>query len=108
MSHPRFFFASRAFFLAVSIACAARGGEDHATSTNRHCLWKVSGPHNVVYLLGSIHVLKTDDYPLDQPIESAFTNAQVAAFETDMGKMEQPETQMAMLGKAQLPDGETL
>ena len=83
-------------------------GEDHAISTNRHCLWKVDGPHSVVYLLGSIHLLKRDDYPLDRPIETAFTNAQVAVFETDMDKLEQPEMQMTLMGKAQLPEGETL
>lgn len=74
----------------------------------RHCLWKVEGKSNTVYLLGSIHLLKESDYPLPGVIENAFTNSKVAAFETDIGEMESPEAQMKLLSKATLPPGETL
>ncbi|MDB6064894.1 MAG: GumN family protein [Pedosphaera sp.] len=68
----------------------------------------MEGKSNVVYLLGSVHVLKSEDYPLAGPIETAFTNSGIAVFETDMDAMEKPETQMKMVGKMRLPDGETL
>jgi uncharacterized protein len=77
-------------------------------TTNRHSLWKAEGSRNVVYLLGSIHLLTENDYPLAQPIESSFTNASIAVFETDIAEMERPETQLKLLTKAQLPAGETL
>ena len=32
-------------------------------------LWKVSDQDNAVYLLGSFHLLKEDDYPLSEDIE---------------------------------------
>jgi uncharacterized protein len=41
-------------------------------------------------------------------IESAFTNSQIAVFETDIDKMDDPTQQMAMLGKISLPQGQTL
>jgi uncharacterized protein YbaP (TraB family) len=80
------------------------------TSANKHTLWKVSGTNasTSVYLLGSIHLLKQTDYPLDPALESAFTNSRVVAFETDMAKMEQLDTQLSLLAKAQLPEGQTL
>ncbi len=62
----------------------------------------------MVYLLGSIHLLKSTDYPLPPVIESAFTNSQVAAFETDIGELEGPLIQLKLLSKASLPEGETL
>jgi uncharacterized protein YbaP (TraB family) len=77
-------------------------------TTTRHSLWKVQGKRNAVYLLGSVHVLKPENYPLPAVMESAFTNSPVVVFETDMGEMEKGETQMKLLGKAQLPAGETL
>ena len=73
-----------------------------------HCLWKAQGASNVVYLLGSVHLLKATDYPLPAVIESAFTNSQVVVFETDIDKLENPEGQAAMLGKISLPEGQTL
>lgn len=84
-------------------------GQDSGTSTTtRHCLWKVQGTNAPVYLLGSFHLLKAEDWPLAAPLESAYTNARIAVFETDLAKMEEPETQMKMLAKSSLPAGETL
>ncbi len=73
-----------------------------------HCLWKAQGASNVVYLLGSVHLLKAADYPLPPVIEWAFTNSQVVVFETDIDKLESPEGQAAMLSKISLPEGQTL
>lgn len=79
-----------------------------ATDSTHHSLWKVEGKHATVYLLGSVHVLKPEDYPLPRVMESAFTNAATLAFETDIGALEQLDTQMKVLSKGQLPAGETL
>jgi uncharacterized protein YbaP (TraB family) len=74
----------------------------------QHCLWKAQGASNVVYLLGTIHLLKATDYPLPAVIESAFTNSQIAVFETDLDKLESPEGQAMMMSKISLPEGQTL
>jgi len=72
----------------------------------RNSLWKVEGRTNAVYLLGSIHVLKRENYPLAAPIEAAYTNSQVLVFETDMDQMESGA--FSMMEKFMLPEGETL
>ena len=92
--------------LTVLIAPFARGQGN--TSTNLHCVWKVTGTSNTVYLVGSIHLLKPSDYPLAAAIEAAFTNSQIVAFETDIGKMEDPALQLGILGKVTLPEDQTL
>jgi len=95
--------------LAFGITLLPAGAQEIRTnSPGKHCLWQVTGQSNVVYLVGSIHLLKPEDYPLAAPIESAFTNARVAAFETDIAQMEGLEAMQQILTKAQLPDGETL
>jgi uncharacterized protein YbaP (TraB family) len=61
-----------------------------------------------VYLLGSVHVLKAENYPLPAVFENAFSNASVVVFETDIGAMMLPATQAKMMERAQLPQGQTL
>ncbi len=77
-------------------------------STNLHSLWKVEGKSNTVYLLGSIHLLKEENYPLAAPLEAAYSNSPALVFEVDPDQMENPLTQLKLLGKGKLPDGETL
>src|SRR5262249_47648942 len=74
--------------IAVIVADAAHG-EDYYGPADRgpitqHALWKVEGGRQPVYLLGSIHVLRRQNYPLERPIEDAFDEATVVAFEIDM------------------------
>jgi hypothetical protein len=92
--------------LAALIARTVAAQEIHGSSTNRHSLWKVSGEHATVYLLGSIHLFKAEDYPLAAPIERAFTNAAIAAFETDIGEMERRAMQPETLAMMMLPPGQ--
>ena len=77
-------------------------------AAGKHPLWKVSTATNSIYLLGSIHVLRKTDYPLPEVIESAFSNAPLAAFEADIDQMQDPAVAMQMLTKCLLPEGETL
>jgi uncharacterized protein len=48
-------------------------------------LWEVRGGGEVLYLLGSVHLLRPEVYPLDEAIYDAFDEAQVVAFELDLG-----------------------
>jgi uncharacterized protein YbaP (TraB family) len=109
MKSRRHFLPSVLLLLVLGfVASAPAQPRPASASTNRHSLWKVEGAKSTVYLLGSIHFLTEDDYPLPQPIESAFTNASIVVFETDIAAMDKPETQMKMATKAQLPAGESL
>jgi uncharacterized protein YbaP (TraB family) len=94
--------------LALAVVLPLRGQSAGTNATELHPLWKVQGRTNTVYLLGSIHLLKKEDYPLARPIEAAFEASSVVAFETDMEEMQKPQTQFRLLSKAGLPDGKTL
>ena len=111
MRHPRTLFSALIAFLALSIS-QLPAQESHtlakSTQSGRHCLWKVQGDSNVVYLLGSIHLLRESDYPLPQVMDSAFTNSQIAVFEMDIDKANDPAASLALLSKATLPEGKTL
>lgn len=94
-----------AFLLVWAGSCLAQEAPAPAA---RHCLWRIQGQRNTLYLLGSIHVLKRSHYPLADPIEAAFTNSQVVAFETDFAKMEKPSLQDHLADQARLPAGVSL
>jgi uncharacterized protein len=96
------FLAVLCFSFSVSAQPAA------SAAGNRRSLWKVQGQSNSVYLLGSVHVLKKAHYPLAGPIEAAFSNSAIAAFETDIAALDDPSSAMKLLAKSQLPAGETL
>ncbi|MFS8136850.1 MAG: TraB/GumN family protein [Thermomonas sp.] len=64
-------------------------------SNKRPLLWKVSDADNSVYLLGSFHLLKPDDYPLPAEVDRAFDDAESLLFEVDPRDMNSPETMVA-------------
>lgn len=96
------------FLIALCFAPAVFSQQARPQTATRLTLWKVEGRHCALYLLGSMHLLKAEDYPLPAPMEAAFTNSPIAVFETDVAAMEDPQVQMKLLNRAQLPEGETL
>jgi uncharacterized protein YbaP (TraB family) len=71
-------------------------------------LWKVSDADNSVYLLGSFHLLKQDDYPLPREIDAAFDDAESLLFEVDPREMTAPETMATIQKYAAYDEGKSL
>jgi hypothetical protein len=59
-------------------------------------------------LLGSLHVLTEDAYPLPPAINKAFAESKTLVEEADPDEMNDPMQMMAALAKAMLVDGRTL
>ena len=91
--------------LLVSAAIRADAKEEVARKT---CLWKVSSKQNTVYLLGSIHLLREDAYPLNKAIENAYQDAQSLVLEINLDEASSSEAQSLMLSKGLYPAGHTL
>ena len=53
-------------------------------------LWKVSDADNSLYLLGSFHLLRKDDYPLAPEVDAAFADAESLLFEIAPSEMASP------------------
>ena len=80
-----------------------------AQGTNKHFLWSVTDSKgSVVYLLGSIHVLTPDFYPLSPELEKAFDGSKVLVEELDLDEMNNPVALVPVLAKAMFTDGRTL
>ncbi len=102
-SMNRFRDLSAGFLAAVLIVLA---GVHPATAAGHLCLWKVHGRTNTVFLLGSIHMLPADAYPLDPRIEAAFEASTEVVFEIDFGKAATAVQELEAQGT--LPEGQTL
>ena len=77
--------------------------------TGKNFLWKVEGEGGAVaYLLGSLHVLTPEWYPLSAVINQAFTDSKTLVEEVDLDETNDPMLMMAALSKAMLTDGKTL
>lgn len=74
----------------------------------KNFLWKVESKENTVYLLGSIHVLKQNNYPLAPTIYNAFNQCPTIMFEVDLGELSSPMAQLQMLTKGLYITGDTL
>ena len=71
-------------------------------------LWEAQAEHGTVYLLGSFHLLKADDYPLHPSVEQAYARADRLVFEIDPAEMARPETLRAIQTMAKFNDARTL
>lgn len=71
-------------------------------------VWRVKSDTNTVYILGSLHLLNKDSYPLGEAYEGAYEDSDVVVFEVDPGELDTPETIKMVLSKAALEKGKTL
>lgn len=71
-------------------------------------LWKVSDQDNAVYLLGSFHLLKADDYPLSPDIDTVFADAENVVFEVPPSQLTDPLLALKMQEMASFSDGGSL
>jgi uncharacterized protein YbaP (TraB family) len=74
----------------------------------KNTLWQVRAGENTLYLLGSLHVLKKDSYPLPPLMEEIYIASDAVVFETDMDEMDTPAMQKKIVNYGRLPAGQTL
>ncbi|WNH52727.1 TraB/GumN family protein [Stenotrophomonas oahuensis] len=72
-------------------------------------LWKATGPGDSrVYLLGSFHMLRADDYPLAADVDQAFAASNRLMFELSPADMQSPDLIGKMMQAAMRTDGSEL
>ncbi|MES1256647.1 MAG: TraB/GumN family protein [Acidobacteriota bacterium] len=89
-------------------AFAARAAEQP-----RNFIWKVARPgggatSGAVYVVGSIHLLTSDYYPLSPALDAAFKDSDLLVEEADLGELTAPESQMKLLTRGMLPAGQSV
>ena len=78
------------FFLCISVSFR------DASAEKKNFLWKVRSDTGTVYILGSIHFMKKEIYPLDKKIEDAFDKSDVLSVEANVNDISQIDLQKLM------------
>ena len=105
---PQRFLLSVKIGLLVIFSVVLLHTQGIADSNKTACLWKLRSEKNTVYILGSIHLLKKDAYPLAQSVERAFNDSQAVVLETDLEALQQEKVQKLFLSKGLYEGKETL
>ena len=102
-------------FIALLAIAAAAHSQQAAPATGTAgkaapvpLLWKVSDADNAVYVLGSFHLLKPDDYPLSKDVDAAFEDAEELVFEMAPEELSSPALGVKMGQAALRTDGTQL
>src|SRR5262245_21962948 len=92
------FAACFVFVLGQPSGAAARG-----------FIWKATGPSGgVVYLVGSVHLLTQDFYPLSDVLDRSFKESDLLVEETDLAELLSPAAQTTILARGMLPGSASL
>ena len=78
------------------------------TAFSQTSIWEISKNGNALYLAGSVHLLRAEDYPLPEMFDKIFEKSDILVFETDMSQLKNPEVAQKMMTQATLPGEETL
>jgi uncharacterized protein YbaP (TraB family) len=81
--------------------------EEKTGDTGRSFLWELEGTAGKSYLLGSVHLLKKEHYPLKQVIEQSFEQSDVLAVEADLSGDKIMSQAMVLMQKGMYSGEET-
>ncbi|WP_444997216.1 TraB/GumN family protein [Aliikangiella sp. IMCC44359] len=71
-------------------------------------VWKATKDEATVYLGGTIHFLRQQDYPLPKEFEQAYQASQAVTFETDISQLRSPKMMQMMLKLLSYQDERTI
>ena len=89
-----------AILSAVLLSLLAAAAQAHPVS-----LWRLDGQENRVYLLGSVHLLRPEDYPLPEVVYEAYEDAEVLIMELDVDDVDPAEAQAVISQLGMIEDG---
>jgi len=75
---------------------------------DKHCLWQIKTSSNTIYILGSIHLMKENHYPLAPALEDAFIGVDHIVTEVDIDSLAMPGIAQTIAMMGLYTDGSTL
>ena len=78
----------RLILAMLVLAFAGTAAESHPLP-----MWQLNGASNRIYLLGSVHLLREQDYPIPSTIYTAYGDADTLIMELDMDDLDPAVTQ---------------
>ena len=87
---------------------AAQGAAPAAAASGKGFIWAIERAGKTGWLVGSLHLLPPEAYPLPASMDAAFQAAEVLVEEADPDELSAPATAAEVLKRAFFPPGQTL
>jgi len=95
--------------LATALALTQSPAQAQEALKKEPCfLWKISSKSNSIHLLGSMHVVKADMFPLPAEMEDAYAKSGSLVVEVNTEKIDQAAMLKLVKAKGMYPPGESL
>lgn len=95
--------------VAAAVAAVCVVAAQHAPAAQARTFgWKVSSGQGAIYLIGSVHLLSKDFYPLQPALENAYKDADLLVEEVDISDMLGPGAQLSILTRGMQPSSQPL
>jgi uncharacterized protein YbaP (TraB family) len=91
-----------AIFISIALLV-----QDVLPQSKKSFLWRVQSKTNTVYLLGSVHYLKKEMYPLAEKIERAFERSDILVVEANISDIKKEQIQR-LIGRTFYPGDDKL
>jgi uncharacterized protein YbaP (TraB family) len=97
-------------FLVIiwAFANAADAQERFVKTGKKNFLWTVANGDKGIYLLGAVHFLASESFPLADEIEKAYGDSKTVVFETDIDDFNDPAFQAKMVASGLIPEDRSL
>lgn len=92
----------RGIVCCAALICAA------PAAAGAPLIWQLDGEHNTVWLMGSVHVLRADDYPLPTVYDEVYAAADTLVMELDLDDLDPFESQRTLTARGRIGSDETL
>src|SRR5581483_9357791 len=94
--------------LVVFVGLPLGAQQDSGKEPGHRFLWKATSKTTTIYLLGSLHVVTKDIFPLPKEIEDAFADSKKLVVEVNAVGLDQQKLLEMTVKKGTYPKGETL
>jgi uncharacterized protein YbaP (TraB family) len=99
---------SRILILVAAVVTVMTGRWPLNAAASNSFGWKVANGRTAIYLVGSVHMLSKDYYPLNPALETAFNDSDLLVEEADLGEMLSADAQFRVLARGMLPENQSL
>jgi uncharacterized protein YbaP (TraB family) len=93
---------------ALPAVAQARGLAAAARPASQGLIWSIERDGKTGWLVGSLHLLPAEAYPLPAAVEAAFQSAEILLEEADPDELKTPESVAELLKRAFYPAGQSL
>lgn len=104
----KFIYAALATSIVFGLTECSAQKKNASSTKSKTSVWKASKNGKSIFLGGTVHLLRKEDYPLPKAFMKAYKSSDVLTFETDTKALSDPNLASMVMQKGMYQDGKTL